>query len=166
MPSPSTTCTRTTQQPTKQILNTNANLITNLFPSPKNGQTGLGRTYSSSLCTTLAVPCREALGLPFSLSLMPDLGGCGVPTLDMGLVEAPSAVEEASSKSCHSGKLAVSSRSLETRASCNIWLALTQMGVRKFRQDNIPQSRSRRCKARCRPRCIACSSRTTSRRLA
>jgi hypothetical protein len=65
------------------------------------------------------VPCREALGLPFSFSLIPDLGGCGVPTLDMGLVEAPSAVEEASSKSCHSGKLAVSSRSLETRASYN-----------------------------------------------
>lgn len=97
-------------------MNTNAKPITNLFPSqnakpPRN-------TYSSSLCTTLAVPCREALGLPFSFSLIPDLGGCGVPTLDMGLVEAPSAVEEASSKSCHSGKLAVSSRSLATRASC------------------------------------------------
>lgn len=76
-------------------------------------------SYSSSLCAALVVPCREALGRPLSLSLMPDLGGCGVPTLDMGRVEAPSAVEDASSKSCHSGWLAVSSRSLERRASCD-----------------------------------------------
>jgi hypothetical protein len=116
--------TRTTQQqPSKQILNTSAKPI-RIYSFPENAKTGLGITYSSSLCTTLAVPCREALGLPFSFSLIPDLGGCGVPTLDMGLVEAPSAVEEASSKSCHSGKLAVSSRSLETRASCNFRLVL------------------------------------------
>jgi hypothetical protein len=102
----------------KQILNTSAKPI-RIYSFPENAKTGLRITYSSSLCTTLAVPCREALGLPFSFSLIPDLGGCGVPTLDMGLVEAPSAVEEASSKSCHSGKLAVSSRSLETRASYN-----------------------------------------------
>jgi len=50
------------------------------------------------------VPWRELLGLPlFNFSLMPDLGGCGVPALDIGRVEAPSAVEDASSKSCHSG---------------------------------------------------------------
>lgn len=97
-------------------------------PSPKasayihlNRAAGDDVPYSSSPSTPLSVPpllppaAPTPLALPFpNFSLIPDLGGCGVPVLEMGRVETPS--DPSPSKSANSGCADVSSRNFCSKA--------------------------------------------------